>query len=92
MEDQSGIDQRETWLRSLAPRVELVARMALRLRLNESPRDKSYFPRISSLINKLDLGAEELSAIRADAQRVAALWVEGGRAWTGMVEQTVSQL
>ena len=33
MEDQSGIDERETWLRSLAPRVELVARMALRLRL-----------------------------------------------------------
>jgi hypothetical protein len=90
MEDQSGVeDVAAAWLCSLAPRTELVARMSLHLRFHGPNKDRSYFARISLLINELDLSAEDLNTVRADARRLAAILDEDSRAWTRMVEQTV---
>ena len=74
MEDRAGVEVEdvERWLCSLAPRAELVARMALHLRFHELRGDKRYFARIASLIKELDLKAEDLGVVREDAQKVAA--------------------
>jgi len=72
MEESSGVEDLEAWLCSLAPRAELVARMALHLRLHAQRREKSYFARVAALIRELDLKAEDLSTLRAEAQKVAA--------------------
>src|SRR5215469_5611860 len=72
MEERSGGEDMEAWLCSLAPRAELVARMALHLRFPVHRAEKSYFARIAALITELDLKAEDLSIVRADAQKVAA--------------------
>ena len=72
METQSGIEELEERLCSLTPRSELVARMALRLHVYDVFDKKSYFARIAQLINTLDLTAEALSVVRADAHKVAA--------------------
>lgn len=72
MKDQSGIEELEARLCSLPPRAELVARMALRLRFHDIYNKKSYFACIAALIKELDLTAEALGVVRADAQKVAA--------------------
>jgi hypothetical protein len=72
MEDRAGVEAVEAWLSTLAPRAELVARMALHLRFHELRGDKRYFTRIAALIQELQLKAEDLGAVRADAQEVAA--------------------
>lgn len=72
MEDRASVEAVETWLCTLAPRAELVARMALHLRFHELRGDKRYFARIAALIQEVDLKAEDLGAVRADAQKVAA--------------------
>jgi hypothetical protein len=72
MEERSGVERLEAWLRSLVPRAELVARMALRLQFHAFGNEKGYFARIATLIKELDLTAEDLAGVRADAQRVAA--------------------
>ena len=71
-EERSGGEDVEAWLCSLEPRAELVARMALHLRYHVRRGEKSYFARIAALIKELDLKAEDLSIVRADAQKVAA--------------------
>jgi hypothetical protein len=72
MEDRAGVEAVEAWLSTLAPRAELVARMALHVRFHELRGDKRYFARIAALIQELQLKAEDLGAVRADAQKVAA--------------------
>jgi len=67
-----GIEELEARLCSLAPRAEFVARMALRLRFYDIYDKKSYFACLAALIKELRLTAEGLSAVRADAQKVAA--------------------
>ena len=71
-EERSGGEDVEAWLCLLEPRAELVARMALHLRYHVRRGEKSYFARIAALIKELDLKAEDLSIVRADAQKVAA--------------------
>jgi hypothetical protein len=72
MEERSGVEELEAWLRSLVPRAELVARMALRSRFRALGGEKGYFARIAMLIKELDLSPEDLARARADAQCVAA--------------------
>jgi hypothetical protein len=72
MEDRAGVEAVEAWLSTLAPRAELVARMALHLRFHELRGNKRYFTRIAALIQELQLKAEDLGGVRADAQTVAA--------------------
>jgi hypothetical protein len=72
MKDESGVEELQARLCLLEPRSELVARMALRLRDHQLCADKRYLARITFLIKGLDLTVQELTTVRADAQRAAA--------------------
>lgn len=85
MQDRSGIEELEAWFVTLAPRAELVARMALRMRASQVRDDKSYFARIAALIKVLALEAEDLNSVRADADRVAASLGDVG--WTELCHE-----
>jgi hypothetical protein len=69
IEDRSGIEELETRFRTLAPRCELIARMALRQQYPQFIY-RHYFTRIAFLIKKLDLSPEDLNKLRADAEKV----------------------
>jgi hypothetical protein len=61
----------DPWLRSLAPRAELVARIALRARFNEMRRDKSFFRRIAQLTSELNLAGTDLNSVLEEAKAFA---------------------
>lgn len=72
MKDRASIEELEARLRSLPPRAELVARMAVRLRCHDIWDKKSYFTRIAALTKELGLTTGALNVVLADAQKVAA--------------------
>ena len=81
LEDYSGIEALETWLCTLQPRSELVARMALRSCLPglgcSGRYDRRCFARITTLINELGLVGANFNDVRLDVQKVEARIREG---------------
>lgn len=80
-EDYSGIEELETWLCTLQPRSELVARMAIRSCLPglgcSGRYDRRCFARITTLINELGLVGGDLNDVRMDVREVEARIREG---------------
>ena len=83
VEDHRRIELLETWLCALAPRRELVTRMAIRSCLPELRFDTRYdrqcFARVATLIKELNLRGDALNDARADAQEAEAGLLEAVR-------------
>ena len=83
VQDNRRIEGLEELLSTLAPRCELVTRMAIRSCLPELRFDIHYdracFARITALIKELNLSGEDLNDVREDAREAEASLLEAVR-------------